>query len=186
MKVNEATILDNYRAWLRKIASQLIADPHLQQDLAQEGWVAMWRAFQDYDESKGALPSWLTTKALWRMRDCARDRAWLGRPPRHMGRSNVRDAVEYASSDTPMWELLEAVDVVDAVCLAYHRGEIMTAIAALSPAQRRYVYLRFWKGYQKPELVQAFGYEPHALWHRAPTGAKHKLRVALERLSVVA
>jgi DNA-directed RNA polymerase specialized sigma24 family protein len=184
MKLDQNTILGHYRGWLQKVAVGLIADPDLQQDLAQEGWIAMWRAFHDFDDTRGALPAWLTSKALWRMRDCARDKAWLGRPPRHQGRVRVLDAVEYPASDTPIWDVLQAADLFDGLELAYHRGEILAAIARLPTAQRWYVYLRFWRGYQHPQLVDTFGYDPHALWSNPRHGAKIKLRQALQRLSL--
>lgn len=75
--------------------------------------------------------------------------------------------------------LLEAADIADSVMWAYHQGEIAQALSNLSLAQRKYVYLRFWRGCQTKELKEAFGYEPHALWTK---GAKPKLRRALVHL----
>jgi DNA-directed RNA polymerase specialized sigma24 family protein len=187
VEIDQAIILDNYRVWLQRKAADLISDRDLQQDLAQEGWVAMWQALQTYDESRGALPAWLTMKALGRMRYCARDKAWLGRPGRHQGGHNkVVDVTEYpVAAEAPLWDTLEAADLVDSTILAYHRGEIMTAIAALTVKQREYVYLRFWRGYRQTELTEFFGYNPLGLWYSPVNGARLKLRKALDALSTV-
>lgn len=177
------TTLETYRGWLRSVAATMTS-PYLVEDLAQEGWIAMWRALQTFDPAKGALPAWLTRKALWRMRTCIADQAWLGRPARHLGRGAIRDTTEYPSSDDPVWERLAADDAMDGVLWAYHRGEVLAAVAQLSPAQRRYVYLRFWRGLRDCDMVQEFGYDPHALWTSTKNGARQKLRDSLIRLSV--
>ena len=55
-------------------------------------------------------------------------------------------------------------------------GEIYDAIASLTPAQRKYVYARFWHGMTTAEMkAEVFGYDPSALWNSAKNGAKRKL-----------
>lgn len=175
--------LEPYRGWLLAVAATMTR-PQLVEDLAQEGWVAMWRALQSFDPARGALPSWLTRKALWRMRTCIADEAWLGRPARHLGRGAIRDTTEYATDD-PLLERLADDNAIEAAMWAYHQGEVLAAVARLSPAQRRYVYLRFWRGLRGAELAQEFGYEPHALWTSQRNGARQKLRDSLARLGDV-
>lgn len=183
MHVDPNVLLANYRGWLRKVATGLIGDHALVDDLAQEGWIAMWRALPDYDPARGALPSWLTDHAYWRMLTCVQNQAWLGRPKRHLGRGKIRDYVEKPSSDSSPWELLTAADILDGVIQSYHHGQILDAIGRLSVSQRRYVYLRFWCGYRYPDLIDAFGYDPSSLWHSPRNGAKYKLRADLEALA---
>ncbi len=183
MHVDPNVLLANYRGWLRKVAVGLIGDHALVEDLAQEGWVAMWRALPSYDPDRGALPGWLTDHAYWRMLKLAGSRAWLGRPKQNLGRGSLRDYTELPSSDSSVWELLAAADALDGVLLAYHRGQILEAISQLTPSQRRYVYLRFWCGYKTPDLTEAFGYDPSSLWHSSKNGARHKLRESLEVLA---
>ncbi len=183
MPLDDSVLLAQYRGWLRKVAAGLIGDHALVDDLAQEGWVAMWRALSTYDPARGALPGWLTDHAYWRMLTCVQNEAWLGRPKRALGRGRIRDHVEHPASDAPVWEMLAAADLLDGVVWAYHRGQILDAIARLSPSQRRYVYLRFWRGYKLPDLVAEFGYDPSALWTSCRNGAKYKLRLALEALA---
>lgn len=183
VRVDDELLLAAYRGWLQKVASGLIGDHALVDDLAQEGWVAMWRALPAYNPERGSLPSWLTDHAYWRMLTCVADQAWLGRPKRHLGRGRLSDHVEHPASDSSVWELLAAAEVLDGAVWAYHRGQILEAINRLSPAQRRYVYLRFWRGYRLSELTEAYGYDPSALWNSPKNGAKIKLRAELEALA---
>ena len=181
--MDQSALLAQYRGWLRTVAAGLVSDTQQREELAQEGWIAMWRATQTFDPVKGALPAWLTQHALWRMRDCSRDQTWTGRPPRLMGRSPVLGVVEAPCSEHPLWENLATADTVDSILWAYHRGAILDAIAQLSPSQRRYVYLRFWRGLRGPDLAAAFGYDPHSLWNSPRNGARNKLRASLTHLA---
>lgn len=143
----------------------------------------MWRALKTFDSTRGALPAWLTYKAINRMYTCITSRAWLGRPARKMGQTPVIAMAEVSVPfDSFLWEILIAPDIIDDVILAYHHGEILAAINALSPAQQRYVYLRFWGGYTKPDMIAEFGYDPQGLWSSPRNGAKKKLREKLRHL----
>lgn len=176
--------LSPYRGWLRTVAARLCTDVALREDLCQEGWIAMWRALNRFDPAKGALPAWLTSHAYRRMLDCARDRAWLGRPGRHQGRTPVRNVQELATPGTAeVWDQLTTVDALDGVMLGYHHGAILDAINRLSPAQRRYVYARFWQGLTTAELTELFHYDAHGLWDSKVNGARMKLRESLTWLT---
>ncbi len=52
----------------------------------------------------------------------------------------------------------------DLVIAAYHAGELHKAISNLSPRQREYVQLRFFKQLSQPEIAERFGYDPRGLW----------------------
>jgi DNA-directed RNA polymerase specialized sigma24 family protein len=71
-----------------------------------------------------------------------------------------------------------AGDVLDVIIEGYMAGEVCEALAVLTPAERKYVVLRFWHGAQQAELTAAFGYEPHGLWRTA----KERLRPVLADL----
>ena len=65
LNVNE--ILESYRGWLTGLAGAMTIDQELRQDVAQEGWIAMWKAIHTYDPDKGKLDWWLKYKAKGRM-----------------------------------------------------------------------------------------------------------------------
>lgn len=143
-----ATVLPDYHRWLHRLAYDLLpAGSADHDDLVSEGYVAMWRAFETYDSTRGALPTWLTGAARLRMRDLAFGSAqWFGHEPVRGHRDVETDSLDawldsYGESHDAF-----GVDVLDGVEQAYHDGEIAEAMAGLSPSQREYVYVRFWLG----------------------------------------
>ena len=118
----------------------------------------VWRASQSYN-GRMPLQGWLKKKAKGRMLDAVRN--WSSGP----GTLNV--SAGHPDVDDPglLWDSLTAE--LPALEMAYHRGEINTALNALTPREREYVHLRFWRGYRNPQMIAHFGYEPHALWGTA-------------------
>ncbi len=175
-------LLDNYRQWLLKMATVIApGKPDLWQDLAQEGHVAMFRALKTYDETKGSLPSWLTTAAKLRMADVFRRDTWLGTPMRR-GHTREHKALPVDIQDEHIIELLgHTSEVFDLVLTRYHDGDVLQALNQLTPKQREYVVLRFWKHYRESDLIEHFGYNPRSLWS-GKDGAKYKLQESLSHL----
>jgi len=178
-----------YKPWLYKTATGLLnpQSPDLD-DLVQEGYVAMWRALGTYKPSSGALPAWLTSKARWRMVEVVQKGNFTGLPSRQHGRNAVTTQTVLSldadrGNGITLADLLPAEDVLDAVLSAYHHGEIHSAIAELTPAQRKYVYARFWCGMTSREMKEEiFGYDPSGLWNSPKNGAKHKLTGTLSSM----
>lgn len=165
-------ILRDYLPWLRKVAGNLIGfdDPDLQ-DLVQEGYIAMWRALKNFQPDKGTLDYWLKFKASNRMKTAAiRAHEHPERKPDEL-------------PDDRDWDIA-APDLLEAVDIAYHHGEIAAAIDRLTPQQRRYVIARFWLGLTGNEMRQlgVFAYDPSALWTSKRNGARLKLQRELAHL----
>ena len=137
----DPAVLADYEKWLHKVANSL-TDTAQHDDIVQEGRVAMWRALSTYDESKGALASWLTRAAEMRMRHVA----WgKGQPLGHEPMRGSRPVEEGPSLDGQPEEVVQ--ELLGFVEAAYHDGEVMHVIReVLSPKQQEYVYLRFWGG----------------------------------------
>lgn len=82
-----------YHGWLYKTAADLLRggfnDPDID-DVVQEGRIAMWKAYQAYEDCKGTLAPWLTNAARMRMKDVAVGHGrWTG----HTGRRGWIDAM---------------------------------------------------------------------------------------------
>jgi len=176
--VNEAELLLGYRPWLRAVASRLTG-PDKAEDLAQEGWIAMWRAVGKHDPELAPLDYWLKNAAQSRMFSVLRNYAAKKNTSVIAAGHPVSNSTDSVTERDELWDAL-SVDL-PAVELAYHHGEIAAALTALSPKEREYVELRFWHGFQKRELIAHFGYEPRGL-HRTAT---KKLAVALKHLAPV-
>src|ERR1700744_704338 len=92
MSCDESPDLEASHNWLHRTAADMLPggyyDPDLD-DLVQEGRVAMWKAFEAYDDCKGTLAPWLTNAARMRMKDLAHGHGrWTG----HTGRRGYTDA----------------------------------------------------------------------------------------------
>jgi len=188
-------ILASYNRWLHSVAGYFhrthFHSDH--EDLVQEGRIAMWKALATYDPSKGALPSWLTTAAKMRMKDCLRREGWTGTPARYGHGGKVPDegvtVMSLMDDDAALTNMLEAADLLSAVEVAYHRGEILKAVSRLSSNQRRYVVCRFWLGYDPAwrgtgiSFAETIGVKrPDMLWSQKERGARDRLRHELLHL----
>jgi RNA polymerase sigma factor (sigma-70 family) len=192
--ITTSDLLSEYDSWLHRRAGQLLRshDHADHDDLAQEGRIGMWRGLDKYDDAKGALPSWLTTNANWRMKEVLSRKAWTGMPSR-AGRQDLGD-ISILNLDVMMEDeesvvhLLTASELLEGVEWAYHQGEIARALETLTPGQRRYVYLRFWAGVGGKgttglaSLKEWFGYDPTSMWAHPQHGARRRLERALATL----
>jgi DNA-directed RNA polymerase specialized sigma24 family protein len=156
-------ILLKYRGWLFKMAAVYMPwNMSEHADLAQEGFVAMWRAMQTYDPSQGSLPQWLTTAARLRMSECARRENWTGNQGK---RGHVREKpAEPVDTSDPLRDKCH-IEIADGVELAYHRGEIGRVLSGFSPSVRSALYRKFWLD----ETV------PRGMWCRAIPELQEKL-----------
>lgn len=183
-------VLGDYRKWLLAVANRMVVTSQggrgsdyegRVQELAQEGYIAMWRALDSFDPAKGAMASWLVRAAEMRMSDVVRRGVLFGKPAQR-GTVRVEDrAVMEALSEVEEHELERRISywLPEGLALAYHRGAIHQAICRLTPDEQRYVVLRFWHGKSNPEI------DPHVegnvvhIWRTA----KDKLRGDLGKLA---
>jgi RNA polymerase sigma factor (sigma-70 family) len=181
--------LTEYRPWLYKQAHALLSpgDPEVE-DLVQEGYISMWKALGTYKPDSGSLPSWLTSKARFRMIEVVQRKNWSGQPSRQHGRNPATSpkllSLDASTGDgITLADILPGNDTMESVMEAYHHGEIYDAISSLTPAQREYVYARFWNGLTTAEMkAEIFGYDPSALWNSQRNGARMKLAEKLSRI----
>lgn len=145
----ECALLREYRPWLRTTARSMLHGDELRyaEDLAQEGWIAMFWAIEENDWTT-PLDYWLKLNARRRMQTCRRD--WFTTGQSRADHSIVEEDVDREITAGQLE-------------LAYHYGEIHAALNALSPREREYVYLQFWryagptgKGYPNPLITQSF------------------------------
>lgn len=130
-----------YRGWLRAVARSLTRDIDEQADLAQEGWIAMWRALRTFDPDRPDVRSaarsegaWLTRAARLRMTDVARRGTWTGTPS---ARGHVRERPARPVDHTdPLYECMAESDDYDLVLWAYHRGVIARVLSELPRSDR--------------------------------------------------
>lgn len=194
----EEDFLADCAGWLRGVALSYAHDSRYE-DVRQEGQITLWRAYRKHaDQPSDLRIAYAMREARSRMKDVAwRDARQTGQPSR-IGRPEV--AVVFSMDDLleDGWEsVLHAVDAPEGIEWAYHRGEILAALNALTPRQRRYVYARFWCGldpsgglHMNHGMREARTNNPDlrrdVLWtgNKTTVGAKQRLGEALAHLAV--
>lgn len=179
------TDLGPYRGWLLRVASNMTTGENIQ-DLAQEGWIAMWRASHTH-KGGASLDYWLKYKAIRAMLEYAR-RQGKGGVVFKGGRQAAPegDALKAPLPFDPdvLKEMGRFVDNGE-VESAYHQGEIVEAINSLTTRQREWVYLKYFRDYSDAALLAHFKYPASSLWYNKTDGARWKLQEALSHLEDV-
>lgn len=181
---------DELRGWLGSTARALLTKRQNRrisaEDLAQEGWIAMWRVLDKVDSCRGDGMGLLKVAARRRMIDVLRSEYVYTKS----GRSTPRDVeipvstlVEAESDiEATVWSRLAFADNADALVLAYHEGEIWDAVHSLPEDERRYVILRFYRGFTHTESMVYLGRNTKtgSLWCQAKARLQHKLAHLVE------
>lgn len=174
-------ILSQYRGWLLKTAWEYADNVADVQDLAQEGHIAMWKHLETWREDSGVkLSTHLMNKARWRMAEVRQRGTYTGKPSqagkKHSAGTGANrgkeQATDFGVSDFEVVSVTK--EEVEAIMVAYHRGEIMAALNMLKPQHREKVLDWFWRG-----IVDS---KNRAWWDGKGYGAKYKLREQLEHL----
>lgn len=134
------------------------------EDLAQEGWIAMWvAADKAHRAGREINDAYLKQAARWTILNSLKKR--------------------YPDIPTPPEEMPEESYVLE-VSAAAHHDEVFAAVRALPPRQREYVYLRFWLDWSSKTQLGAAGYAT-SLWYNPKSGAKATLQEKLSHLRSV-
>ena len=152
-----ALILDQFQARLQALATRLLGDPHLAEDVVQECLISVWLNARSFDPSRGSLRSWLYT--------CLRNRA--------------TDALRRRRPVDPLESHAELVSDYDPAAdgeLSLLRGALRTALAGLPPDQRFAVSRAYIWGQSASVIADGIG-------GRAST-VKGRLRLARAKLKV--
>lgn len=168
-------ILTEYHLWLRQTAWRYSRDNATQEDLMQEGAIAIWENHGNWSPEMGVpLHTFLYNKAKWRMAQVAERGTFTGKPSQR-GKNYHTSSQTEASYDmqTPEhfdWPMDEGSDPA----MAYHTAEIVKAINTLPVSKRQRVYEVFWRD----ETIGPSG----AWWSAKRHGARDRLRPQLEHL----
>lgn len=159
-------VTTDHLKWVKRYINQIRSPtaPLLDaEDLAQEGWIAMWvAADKAHRAGREINDAYLKQAARWTILKSLKRRRYPDIP------------VEAS-------ELPEEPYVLE-VGVAAHRAEVLEAVRALPPRQREYVYLRFWMDWNTKSQLGAAGYAT-SLWYNPNSGAKATLRDKLSHLS---
>jgi DNA-directed RNA polymerase specialized sigma24 family protein len=156
----EEYLLDNERllklkAGERMRGSDVASD--IWDDVLQEGRIVQWTVLKKRPSSP---PAYVSAAMSHRIIECLTRGTWTGMTRTHgkpLDPLRRRDRDSVNDETLGLTEVIEAADLVDDVAVAYHHGEIMSALNALTFTQRSYVFARFWLGKTNPEIAAERG-----------------------------
>lgn len=134
--------LDEYavRAW--SLASRIVGDDKLAEDVVQEAFLAYWRNPAAYDGTRGTFGSWFLAMVHHKAVDAVR------REESHRRRADA--AAQLAGGDTVQ-------DIAETVADRITDLRVRTALESLPAAQREALVLAYWGGYTQREIAQRTG-----------------------------
>ncbi len=121
------------------LALRIAGDPDAAQDVVQEALLRIWRAAEQYDETRGAPRPWL----LRLVRNVAIDHV---RARGSRGRAETRSAAAPAEDEGP--ERPE-----DLVIRAERADRLRAALETLPPEQRRAIEIAYFEGLSHSEIA---------------------------------
>lgn len=135
------------------------------EDLAQEGWIAMWMALKKATESGREInEAYLKQAARWAVLTRLKDRyPDIPMDPEEMPEATYLPEEEDARGPSTS-------------------PEVVAAVNRLPQRQREYVQLRFWEGWSQRKHLTPAGYST-SLWYKPKTGAKDRLACDLSHLA---
>lgn len=164
--MNETELLQSFRPWLRTVAAGFPeTQPSRVEELAQEGWIAVWRAISKNKDDRPLEP-FLKQCAINRMRDVFSQWTAASR------NVYMTHSVDMTPGEINLWEAL-CTDLGD-IEEAYHHGEIMQAVNQLPKAQRQYVIRKFWYCWD-PTALDLYFTNHKRVWQEAKSTLSKQL-----------
>lgn len=181
--------------WLRAASVKILSNDSAREDVLQEGRITLWKTWRAYEGDSDRVKIALNRAKQRMMQVAWRDAPTTGNPAEKRRYEAKVDAHIDGMLPADVEELLAYASGVDDVEVAYHHGEIVAALNALTPKQRAYVYARFWCGmdasdgfHMVPGVREARNNNPilrrDVLWtgNKTSVGAKKVLAAKLAHL----
>lgn len=150
------------------LALRVTAQDAIAQEVVQDAFLALWRAPEAYDPSRGAFRSFFLSLVHHRAVDAVRRE------------QRLRNRTERASNLEPLRGEDVAEDVVEGAYLAVRRKELRSALETLPPEQRQVLELAYFGGYTQVRIAQELQIPVGTVKTRT-LAAMRKLRRALYR-----
>jgi RNA polymerase sigma-70 factor, ECF subfamily len=164
-------LVDRYRPALVRVASGMLGDPVLAEDVVQETYLAVFAARHTFNPS---LPfrTWLWTILL---NQCRRHRARRMRHPQQLLRSALEGDANPADRDLSRHDPTTPETGLAAVLKREQSDQLQQLLTKLPETQADAIRLRFFAGLTYDEIAQSMGI--------SLGGAKLRVRSGLSKLS---
>jgi RNA polymerase sigma-70 factor (ECF subfamily) len=138
-----AGIYDRYGAGVYAVALRVVGDRDHAQDVAQEVFLSLWRAPQNYVRERGALGTWLMSAAHHRAVDVVRREQAVHR---RIDRAGREAAIAEREAD-------HSEPVHESAWLNWQSRAVRVALDQLAPAQREALLLAYYAGLTQQEIA---------------------------------
>lgn len=144
-----AALYDRHSRVVFALIVRIIGDRETAEDLAQDVFLRVWQQAASYDETRGALRSWLCTIAHNLSLNEVRRRQRRPQGVQQTSHTDDRgDALSGCIDSAPQPSA--------AAWCAVRDGSLATALASLPPTQRAVLQM-YAAGYSQSEIAEAFG-----------------------------
>jgi RNA polymerase sigma factor (sigma-70 family) len=148
------------------LALRIAVQEALAQEVVQDSFLALWRAPEAFDPSRGSFRSFFLSLVHHRAVDAVRRE------------ERLRSRSERAQNLEPVHGEDVAEDVVDAAYLGVRRKEVREALDVLPPEQRQVIELAYFGGHTQTRIAETLGIPVGTVKTRT-LAAMRKLRRAL-------
>jgi RNA polymerase sigma factor (sigma-70 family) len=163
------TLFAAYGPSAMALASRVLRQAHLAEEIVQEAFLALWLSTELYDERRGSVKAWLMTMVHHRAVDSVRrEETQRRRADELMG--GMREETEDPSGD-----------VVEAVAATGERAAVRAALEVLPPEQREVLGSMYFDGLSQSQIAARTGIPLGTVKSRALLGMR-RMRSELERL----
>ena len=159
-----------YRRYARSaygVALRVTAQDLIAQEVVQEAFLALWRAPEAFDPTRGAFRTFFLSLVHHRAVDAVRRE------------ERIRKRADRAANLEPVTDEDPAEEVVEDAYLAVRRKEVRDALATLPVDQRRVLEMAYFGGMTQVMIAEALGIPVGTVKTRT-LAAMRKLRAALQ------
>ena len=150
------------------LAYRITGQQVLAQDVVHDAFLALWRAPEAFDPSRGAFRTFFLSLVHHRAVDTVRRE------------ERSRKRTERAANLEPVTGEDVAEDIVDKAVLGIRRQEVRDALTTLSPEQRQALEMAYFQGFTQAAIAQELGI-PIGTVKTRTLAAMRKLRRVLYR-----
>jgi RNA polymerase sigma factor (sigma-70 family) len=155
-----------YAPTARALATRIVRQSNLAEEIVQEAFLALWRNPQGYDQRRGSVRSWLMGMVHHRAVDLVR------REEAHRRRAEAAIPDAVAADPDPADQVAEDVD------LPGERKAVRAALDELPSEQRRVIELMYFDGLSQSTIAERLGLPLGTVKSRTLLGMR-RLRGAL-------
>jgi RNA polymerase sigma factor (sigma-70 family) len=149
------------------LAHRITGQQLLAQDVVHDAFMALWRAPEAYDPSRGAFRTFFLSLVHHRAVDTVRRE------------ERIRARQERAANLEPLADEDPAESVIDAADVADRRAQVRAALATLPPEQRQVLEMAYFTGRTQVQISKEIGV-PLGTVKTRTLAAMRKLRAVLD------